>query len=371
MSGWRITNYWVLIGWCVAVAVIFPLFIPQTAVRVNGQRKYRYPVIAVIVACIPLMLWAANRSWVGDTEVYRRTFTDMPVGMSGLSSYVDAQTKDKGFYFLSYLFKTLVSSSDVLYFGAIAALQILCVMLVYRRYSSDFVLSAFLFVVSTDYLSWCFNGIRQFVAVCILFACTGLMLKRRYLPLLIGIILAVSTIHQTALLMIPLVLICQGKAWNFRTIIFIAAAVAAVAFIGRFTTLLNDMLTDTQYSDIMQDEIWMNDDGTSPIRVLVYSLPAIISFFGRRIIRESNNPLINFCTNMSVASAGIYLVSAVTSGIFVGRLPIYASLYSYMIYPWMLRHMFTEESGSIVRVLLIIGYLLLFYFQMHIAWGVI
>jgi len=56
----------------------------------------------------------------------------------------------------------------------------------------------------------------------------------------------------------------------------------------------------------------------------------------------------------------------VTSGIYVGRLPIYCSLYANgILLPWEFRHVF----GRQMRSMAIVFYLLFYYFQMHFAWG--
>ena len=206
------------------------------------------------------------------------------------------------------------------------------------------------------------------MAVTIIFAATSLMLRKKYVPLFLVILFA-SLFHQSALLMIPIVLIAQGKAWNTRTLLFIAAAVVAVLFVDRFTDFLDTALEETQYANVVSDYTSWNDDGTNPIRVLVYSVPAILAFIGRKRIKYEDNQLINLCANFSLITAGLYLVSMVTSGIFLGRIPIYTSLYSYILLPWEIESLFTRESRVLMYVAMIAGYLGFYYYQMHITWG--
>ena len=113
------------------------------------------------------------------------------------------------------------------------------------------------------------------------------------------------------------------------------------------------------------------DDGTNPLRVLIYSIPAILSFIGLKHIQEENDPVINLCTNMSIISSGIYLVSMATSGIFIGRLPIYVSLYSYILLPWEIEHIFMRKSARLVTVAAVVAYCGFFYYQMRFTWGVL
>lgn len=143
---------------------------------------------------------------------------------------------------------------------------------------------SFSFVASTDYFSWMFNGIRQFTAVTIIFAATSLMLNKKYKTLLILILLA-STIHQSALLMIPMVFIAQGKAWNKKTLIIIFAAIVTVTCVGEFTNLLNEVLADTQYKNVVSDWQSWQDDGTNILRVLVYAMPTFLALIGRKKLK--------------------------------------------------------------------------------------
>ena len=142
-------------------------------------------------------------------------------------------------------------------------------------------------------------------------------------------------------------------------------------YVGNFTNLLNDVLEGTQYGDMMSSDIWLQDDGTNVIRVAVNAVPAILSFLGRKIIQKENNPLINLCTNMSLIGAGIYLLSMVTSGIFIGRVPIYMMMYSYILLPWEIENFFTQESKRIIYIMMMCGYLGYFYYQMHFAFSLL
>lgn len=98
---------------------------------------------------------------------------------------------------------------------------------------------------------------------------------------------------------------------------------------------MNDALSNTQYSNMVTDWKEWEDNGTNPIRVFVYSIPMIFSVVGRRQIKEADNPVVNIMTNFSILTSGIAVVSMKTSGIFIGRLISYGSVYSASILlPW-------------------------------------
>jgi len=304
-----------------------------------------------------------------DTGLYRKLFTEMPSALSGMNEYLQTVDKDLGFSVFSIILKSIIGNRDILYFLIIATIQGCCLVYVYRKYSINYVVSVLLFILSTDYISWMFNGIRQFLAVAVWFACFPLLLKKKYIPLII-IILVLSTIHGSALLLLPMIFIVQGKAWNKKTLLFIVCVLLAIIFVDRFTTILDDMLVSTQYEDLVSSEVWQQDDGTSFIRVLVYAVPTVLALVGRKQIKAADNKIINICVNMSLLSTGIYLVSMFTSGILIGRLPIYFSLFNYILLPWEIENIFTARSRKLLYPLMIGAYLMFYYYQLNYGWGI-
>lgn len=296
--------------------------------NILGKKEYRVSWGFAAFAFCPVVIMATFRGDMGDSYAYKTMFRNLPNTISGLLNYIPSVTKDKGFSALSGIIKCIFGSNDVVYFCVLASIQAIILVTIYRKYSTNYLLSIFLFIASTDYLSWMFNGVRQFAAVTIIFASTKFMLEKKWVPTILMILLA-STMHQSALVMIPIVIIVQGKAWNKRTILFLSAALVAVTFVNQFTSILDNMMQETQYANMVNDWTLWGDDGTNVFRVLVYSVPTILSLIGLKYIHYENDPVINFCANMSIVSTGLYIISMFTSGIFIGRLPIYACIYFY------------------------------------------
>lgn len=364
-----LTNYWWLLIWLAVVGGGLAIVAPKSTVQVLGKTEYRWSWPAVILLACPYAIWCMNRSYFGDTEVYRQTFYEVPASLGKLSVYLADNAKDKGFSILTAVLKIFIGNNDKLFFLIIAIFQLFCVIYFFRKYSVDFLMCMFMFVASTDYLSWMFNGMRQFIAVSIVLISFSLVLEKKYVPA-IGLILLASTIHGSALLMLPIIFVVQGKAWNKRTLFMILGVGIAIMFVGQFTSILDSLLAETQYSDMVTNEIWINDDGTNILRVLFYSIPMILSLVGRRYVDEENSPVVNLCVNCSICTSVIYALSAASSGIYLGRIPIYTTLPGYVACVWLIDHMFTKESARLVKIVLIGGFLVFFYYQMHIAWGV-
>lgn len=364
------SNYYLILIWIAFFGFLGMTVQMKQTEKVCGVREVRMQPLWAVVLVAPLVFWAADRGYVGDTYAYMLAYADMPSSISGISEYMQTVNKDKGFYFASALIKCIVGSNDTIYFFIVAAIQAYLIFRIYRKYSSRYAMTFFLFIASTDYVSWMFNGMRQFVAVTITFAAFEFILEKKYVKAII-IILFASLFHQTALLVIPFIFICQGNAWNKKTLLFIIAAIVIIMSVDQFTNILETMLQETQYENVVSDwEMW-EDDGTNILRVLVYSVPTILSLIGLRFIKTENDSVINLCTNMSIISMGLYVVSMFTSGIFIGRLPIYFSLYNYILLPWEIEHMFERRSATLMYLLMIGAYLGFYYFQMHFGWGMI
>lgn len=367
------SEYILILFWIGIVAFVSKFFQckkKETVLGYEGEVE-RYNWLFAFIAFLPIILMAANRSWyIGDTFAYRTSFEKMPTSIEGLQEYLAGITKDVGFYFLSSVFKIFISNDPRFYFGIIALVQGLIIVWFFRKYSPSYLVSVFLFVASTDYLSWMYNGIRQFLAVTIVLLAIPLFLKKKYISGIIIILLA-ATIHQTALMMIPIVFLVQGEAWNKRTIVFTILVIAVLVFLDQFTHLLEDGLSNTQYKNVMSDIEEYGNKGTNFFRVLVYSVPAILSFVYRKSINAEAPQFVKLSANMSIVSSGIYIVSMFTSGIFIGRLPIYCSLFSYIFLPWVINIRFDEKARRIVYFSMILLYLIFYYVQVHLAWGLV
>lgn len=363
-----LTNYWFLLIWIFLGGILCSVA-RQEKLLVLGKYEIRWSMMPAIILMIPFAVWSGFRSngW-GDTSAYYSMFQKAPETLINISQYLSEQQKDKGFFFLMAAFKTFIGNHQVLFFLLIACVQACCLVIIYRKYSCDYWLSIFLFVASGDYMSWMHNGVRQFLVVTILFACTPLLIKKKYVSLIVIILLA-ATVHQTALIWLPFIFIVQGRAWNWKTLLFITAIITAVFSIEQFTDVLALAMDSTQYGYETMD--MLNDSGTSLLRVLFYSVPAVASLLFFKRIQTEGDILINICANMSIATAGFYAISHFTSGIYIGRIPIFFSLYSYILYPWILRQFFNEESELLLKVFLVGVYLVFFYYQMHVAWGLL
>ncbi len=367
-----LTNYWWLLIWMFTGGLLLEYFASKQVQNMTREIKRRWLVLPSILLIMPYVIWAGFRTdnW-GDTYAYREMFEEAPSSLSGLASYLASTDRDQGFSALVVLIKSIFGNSDVIFFIIIALIQLLCLIYVYRKYSCNLWLSVFIFIASTDYMSWVHNGMRQFLAVCVTMVAISLSIKKKYILAIVVILLA-STIHASAIIMLPGILIIQGKAWNKKTILALLATLVIILMIDRFTDFLELFLADTQYSNAVLTWEQEGDDGTNPIRVLVYAVPIILSLAGLKYIREADNSAINLSVNAGICAVGIFAISIFSSGIFIGRLPVYFYVMSQgVLLPWVIENIFTDRSKRIVLFVTIACYCVYFYYQMHVTWGLI
>lgn len=362
-------NFWWLLIWPFIVGGMTFIISPQQEEIVLGKKCVRWHWLFAIILAAPYVIWAAYRTdGFGDTGMYRNTFRNMPVGLSHLAEHIAQRTRAKGFVVFEYIFKTVISQSDVAFFFFVALFQLLCLVYIYRKYSRNYWLSIFLFIASTDYMAWVHNGMRQFIAASIIFIGIPFIIQKKYVRMCL-IVLAAGIIHSSALIFLPFIFIVNGRAWNLKTVLFMIGIVISVFFVDRVTGFLSEAMVNTEYEG---DIVYLqNDDGANLYRVLFYSVPAILSLVFRPYIDAADDPLINMCVNLSIVAAGFYVFSFFTSGILMGSVPIYFSLANYILIPWLITEVFDPASSVLIETVFVGVYSFFFYYQMGETWGLL
>lgn len=327
--------------------------------NVNGKYERRWGIAAAFLVFLPIFWIACMGTPRSDTWLYISSFERFPTEWSdGLEKILQAES-GQAYDILQLLIKKIFGNNVVVFRIILALIHSIPLVMVFRKYSESYLMSIFLFVATACHTGWMMNGIRQFIAVVIILAATPLMIQRR-LGVVALIVLFASTFHFSALLMLPVIFIVQGRAWNKKTIFYIVVALLAMYVFDNYTGVMDFMLQGTEYEGAVQNWQALGDDGTNPIRVFVHAIPMLLALLGRNHIKYENDIMLNICVNMSIVTTGLYLISMVTSGIMVGRLPIYTSLYNLILLPNLIPKMFTESSNRMIRLMMIVFYLIFY-----------
>jgi transmembrane protein EpsG len=339
------------------------IILPRKVILENGKTENRTSILVAVLVFGYLIFFIGLRSGIADTFEYIRFFKALPSSLSAaLSTTVD---RDKGFYFFSVFVKQYISSDYHVWLFIIALVSGVCVMFPLYKYSTMFELSAFLFIASAQF-TYMLNGMRQFIAVAILFMCMDLMIKRRWLPFCL-ITLLLSTIHGSAIIMIPFYFIVHSKPWSKKILITILGFGLAFTLFGSFLSSMTDLLESTQYSGY--NDMISDINGSSIFRLLIAFIPCILAYIKKDEIEKLNNPVLNLSINMSVINACFYLLSTAGGGIFIGRMTIYFDVYNLLLYPLLFSEVYAEKERHILYYFCMVSFILFFYYQMVVTFN--
>ena len=101
-------NYILIIGWVAVMAILSVLTSVKQEETVCGKKEYRWRPVWAVVTFLPLIIWCGYRGNIGDTWAYKKSFSEMPVSLGSMASYMATVKKDKGFYFVSAVIKCIV-----------------------------------------------------------------------------------------------------------------------------------------------------------------------------------------------------------------------------------------------------------------------
>ena len=332
---------------------------------INGMKVKRWNWISATILFFPIFWLACMGPAINDIPEYLRAYKIIPLTVSDLAIYLSTMDSGQGFAIIEWLIKLVFGNNLTAFRVIIAIIHSVPVILIFKKYSESYWVTMYLFVASATHIGWMMNGLRQFIAVVMILAVLPLMIKKKHIPVLIVVLLA-STIHISALFMIPIVFIVQGSAGNKKTMGFIALAIVVMFILSKNPALADMFLEGTEYEGALTEMQRMGDDGVNPIRVLVSVVPVFLAFLQRKRIEREENRVIHICVNMSVITVGLNLVAMVTSGILMGRMAIYTSLYSFIIMPYLLRNAFTKDSQKLVNILMIVLYFIYYCFEMGV-----
>lgn len=331
----------------------------------NGVMVKRWHWIGAVILFFPIFWLVCMGPAINDVPTYLSSYKLLPTSFTGVLQYLSTMESGQGFVVLEWVIKILFGNNLRAFRVIIALLHSVPIIYIFRKYSEDYWIAIYLFVSSTVHVGWMMNGLRQFIAVVIIFFALPYMVNKQYMKVIFIILLA-STIHVTALCMLPVVFIVQGKTGNKKTMSFIALAIIAMIILSRNPALNDVLLGETEYAGAVTEMQRMGDDGVNPLRVLVSAVPTFLVFVQRKHLRKEENQVIHICANMSVITVGLNLVAMVTSGILMGRMAIYTSLYSFIIMPYLIRNAFIKDSQKLVNILMVVLYFIYYCFEMGI-----
>ncbi|HWJ78049.1 MAG TPA: EpsG family protein [Niallia sp.] len=308
-------------------------------------------MVFLVLTC--LVLVSGLRNTIGDTYAYMLVYE-----MQDFSWEYILINKDPGFGVLQMFLQEISNDPQLLIFVTALITNLLIGITLYK-YSRMIELSFYVYITA-GLFTVSMNGIRQFLAASLIFIATKYLLNGDFKKYALIVILA-STIHQSALVLLPIYFIVRREAWTKVTFLLLALAIFIVMGFNQFSEMLFASLENTQYGNYSTFE----EGGANKIRVLVDSVPVIIAFLGRDKLRKLW-PKSDIIVNLSVINL-IFMIIATQNWIFA-RFNIYFSLYNLILISWII-YLFKENNRKFVYYSLLVCYLIYFYYEQVIALG--
>lgn len=310
-----------------------------------------------LLSFVLLAYFAGQRSWIFDTAEYQYAYENTFKGeYSEIIDIINGTYDVKGplYNILMVVFKWLTHGTYNDWFTFVAVIQCLALALLFYKYSVNFSFSVFLFFASSCFL-WLLNGMRQFLAATIILYFFDWIVKRRMIPFLI-VVFCLYFIHSSVIFWIPVYFIVNLKPWAKKQVILTVLLIVALYFVSK-----SSALQDTDYAYVSS-----NDSGINPFRVIVMSLPAILSFIYRKDISRIDDNIYNIIINISIVCSGCFIAGMITNG-FVARIAVFFQLFIYLLLPWILKEVVNEYVGKTMTIICVIGFIAYFCYDMYVA----
>lgn len=327
--------------------------------RVFSQ-KHKYSEYIFIGITVLIFIFVAGlRSNIGDTSVYVEQYTNL-VNFNG-----ELEGKDKGFTVFILILYNICTDPQFMIFVTAFITQVYNFITMYK-YKSYFELESYMYIASGSYLVT-MNGIRQALAGAVMFAYTHLIIKGKFIPYLL-IVLLMSTVHNSALIMIPVYFIVRQEAWSKNTFIIIGLSSIGFLFFYQLVPIMMDILGNSTYTEY-EEALLIAGQGSSFMRVLVYAVPVILSYWHRDRIKEMW-PESNVFINMSLLNL-IVITFSLYNWIFA-RFSIYFQMYNFILLPFIIKNCFKRrQERDLIYYLFLICYFIFFYREQVIGMGIV
>ncbi|MDR7239986.1 transmembrane protein EpsG [Neobacillus drentensis] len=321
----------------------------------NSTVMFKPNKTLVFGVLLSLVLVSGLRANIGDTGAYKHIY----IINNFTWEYVRTQ-KDIGFGIIQMILKKYTNDPQILLF-ATALLTNALIIFVFYKYSRFIELSIYVYITNGFFLT-SMNGIRQCLAAAIIFAATKYLMNGSWKRYMLVVLIA-STIHQTALVLMPIYFIVRRRAWTKVAFIFIILAIIIVIGFSQFSELLFAAIKDTQYGGYKD----FAEGGANVIRVAVEGAPLFIAFLGREKLR-SIFPNSDYIVNMALLGL-IFMIISTQNWIFA-RFAIYFSLYQFILISWIVK-LFKAKFQRLIYFAILILYLAYHYFDSVITMNII
>ncbi|PFP29492.1 capsular biosynthesis protein [Bacillus sp. AFS073361] len=312
-------------------------------------------IIFSLLALMSLIFVAGLRSNIGDTYFYKHAYEVNDFSWNQIS-----KQENVGFWLLQKILKNYSEDPQILIFTA-AVITNALILFIFLKYSRMFELSIYVYITGGLYLV-SMNGLRQVMTAAVIFTATKFLIEGNWFKYILVVLFA-ATLHESALVLIPIYFFVRYKAWSKATFILLFFAILIVLGFDQFSSILFSTIEDTQYGHYQN----FQEGGANVIRVVVYAAPLIIAYFGREKLRLIF-PESDYIVNMALIGL-VFMIISTQNWIFA-RFSIYFNLYQLILVSWIVK-LFREKDQRFVYYGLLVSYFLFYYYESVISLNII
>lgn len=295
-----------------------------------------------------LAIFVGLRTYYNDTAAYISSYERVKTFPGFWDSFNPELGANPGFTItLAWLKSHGVSAQSFLLFFATISVGSSIYFL--KKYSSNFMLSLFLFFATNAY-TLSAAAIKQSAAIALSLVAVGFALKKKWLPFFALILLA-ATFHPYVLLF-ALVPILTFKPWTKLTYIMLAAFIFAGFTLESFLGTIVDITA--MIGDSYSEEALIGE-GINIFRVLVANVPLVLTFIYRKQLFQDSTKTDHLMVNLAMLNGAIMFVGMFGTAIYFSRLASFFTIAQCIALPWILSKL-PRDRKDFFTAAMIVGY---------------
>lgn len=317
-----------------------------------------------LIPIIAMAIFAGLRTEYNDTTAYTYSYENFVKSNFDFSDISWTFGDNFGFDAFSIILKSLGFSTNG-YLMVFAIITYVIYIWFIHKYSTDFLMSMFLFICLI--FTFPLAAIKQCVAVAFCLLAVDKAINKKWFWFVFWIFIA-ETFHAYSFmyLIVPLLFFVPWQ--NNKTVMWIVI----FFLIG---ILLRPMLgTVLSITDALGDEYTVEEfsgDGVNPFRLLVCLVPLVLSFILRKQINDPYNEVNRaegLCMNLAFLNGEIMFVALFGTANYFARLADYFYIFPVIALP-RLFNMVNPKWRTLMKICVVLCYLLFFYYAEYIVYG--
>lgn len=335
---------------------------PQT-----GKRHFmlRRADIFMIIVIAWMTCFSFLRTDYNDTVNYIYDFSNLTDSVSHFLA--ENNLLNLGSCPLFYFYQAIVhefTDNYHIFFLFPAVINSITVIKLFKRYSVNPTFSLLIFYSIGTYVTY-IAAMKQSIAMSILLFALPYAIDKKYVKYFLLVFLAML-FHTHAFVFLAVPFFC-GKPWGKLTWTLLAVVLVAMATYDRtFGGFMNFALSIGV--NVADFEVF---DGHSinPIRIVVYAIPAVISFAFRERLYRNSTRLENVFSNMSIYTVFILMIGLIQGANLFARMAAYYEIAISISLPWMIHKIFEKKSAQIVTIIAIVCFFGYFLYEFAVSKG--